>query len=93
MSADFDALRARFRQQALAEPPRKARKRREAKRVAAVDGRSLRAKGRTQQLNTRCRPDLCERLRAFTRANKVPLADVIEAALEEYMDAHEADNA
>lgn len=86
MSAEFDALRARFRTQAQTEAPRKARKRREAKRVASVDGRSLRAKGRTAQLNCRVRPELRDRLRRYCETTGTQLADNIERALEAYLE-------
>jgi hypothetical protein len=58
-----------------------ARKAREKKVRAAVDGRALRAKGRSAQCNIKMRPDLKAALDAWCEAQGLALADWAENAV------------
>ena len=63
--------------------PKKAeRKQRERKAHAIADGRSLRAKGRSEQLNVKVRPDIKQALAAKVEAEGITIADWIERTLE-----------
>jgi hypothetical protein len=58
------------------------RKEREKKARAVVDGRSLKAKGRTEQLNVKVRPDIKGALVEFVESEGSTIADWIEHTLE-----------
>lgn len=63
--------------------PRKAeRKAREKKVAKMVDGRTLRAKGRTVQINFKAKPSLREALDAKIAAEGITIADFMERMLE-----------
>lgn len=66
-----------------ATPKKAARKQREQKARSMVDGRKLRAKGRTAQVNIKVRPEVKERLAAFVEAEGVLIADWFERLVEE----------
>ena len=59
-----------------------ARKQREQQARSVVDGRSLRAKGRTEQLNVKVRPDIKQALAEHVEAEGVTIADWLERMLE-----------
>ena len=73
----LQAMRARLRANGVL-PPKAERKAREKKARGTVDGRSLRTKGRTAQLNVRIRPEAKEALAAFLEREGVALPDWIE---------------
>ena len=58
------------------------RKTREKKVQSAVDGRSLRATGRTEQLNVTIRPDLKLAITEYVKAEGIKIVDLVERALE-----------
>jgi hypothetical protein len=60
-----------------------ARKQREKKAKTIVDGRTLRAKGRTAQINIKARPEVKDRLMKFAEAEGLVLADWFEQLVEE----------
>jgi len=61
----------------------KAQRRTKEKKVhSAVDGRSLRATGRTEQLNVTIRPDLKLAIAEYVKAKGIKIVDLIERALE-----------
>jgi hypothetical protein len=68
---------------ALVTPKKAARKQREKKARAMVDGRSLRAKGRSAQVNIKVRPEVKERLLQFAEAEGVLIADWFEQLVED----------
>jgi hypothetical protein len=61
---------------------KKARKEREKKVRTAVDGRSLRTTGRTEQFNVKVRPDIKAGIAASAEASGMKIADWIEDHLE-----------
>ncbi len=62
--------------------PKKAeRKQREKQVRATVDGRTLKAKGRTAQLNVKIAPELKQALSAYCGREGVAIADWMEATL------------
>ena len=62
--------------------PKKAeRKQREKKVRSAVDGRTLKAKGRTAQLNVKVAPDLKQALAEHCEREGLAIADWMEATL------------
>ena len=74
-------MRAKLRANGII-APKAERKAREKKVRGAVDGRSLRTKGRTAQLNVRIRPEAKEMLAAFLEREGVALPDWIESIIE-----------
>ena len=78
-----DAFRAAWAKQAKSGKSQAAqRKTREKKVQSAVDGRSLRATGRTEQLNVTIRPDLKLALTEYVKAEGIKIVDLVERALE-----------
>ena len=51
----------------------------------AVDGRSLRATGRTEQFATRISPETKAQIQQIARAEGVTMAEVIERAVSRYL--------
>lgn len=49
-----------------------------------VDGRSLRATGRTEQLATRIKPETKARIQQIARDEGISMAEAIERAIESY---------
>ena len=79
----LDAFRKGRAQQAKSGKSQTAqRKTREKKVQSAVDGRSLRATGRTEQLNVTIRPDLKLAITEYVKAEGIKIVDLIERALE-----------
>ena len=79
----LDAFRRGRAQQAKSGKSQTAqRKTREKKVQSAVDGRSLRATGRTEQLNVTIRPDLKLAITEYVKAEGIKIVDLIERALE-----------
>ncbi len=72
----------RFEGNNIAAPKKAARKQREKQARSVVDGRSLRAKGRTEQLNVKVRPDIKQALAERVEAEGVTIADWLERMLE-----------
>ena len=70
-------MRAKLRANGII-APKAERKAREKKVRGAVDGRSLRTKGRTAQLNVRIRPEAKEVLAAFLETRRRGFPDWIE---------------
>jgi hypothetical protein len=64
-----------------------ARKARERLVRAAVDGRTLRSKGRTVQLNFKVTPEIKEALDARVEAEDTTIADLMEAVLKKLLKA------
>ena len=61
----------------------KAQRRTKEKKVhSAVDGRSLRATGRTEQLNVTIRPDLKLAVTEYVKSEGIKIVDLVERALE-----------
>ena len=86
-SSDMEAMRAlvsKFASKpARAQPVKTERKQKEKMARTVVDGRSLRAKGRSAQVNIKVRPEVKERLLAFVEAEGVLIADWFEQLVEE----------
>lgn len=86
-SNNQDAMQNAFAtlmQKGFAPPPTKAeRKAREKKVAKLVDGRKLRAKGRTVQTNFKTKPHIREALDAKIAAEGITIADFMERILEE----------
>jgi len=78
-----DAMRKLLGNFSPATPKKAARKQREKKARSVVDGRTLRAKGRSAQVNIKVRPEVKERLVAFAEAEGVPIADWFEQVVED----------
>ena len=79
----LDAFRKGRAQQAKSGKSQTAqRKTREKKVQSAVDGRSLRATGRTEQLNVTIRPDLKLAITEYVKAEGIKIVDLVERALE-----------
>lgn len=78
-----DAMRKLLGNFSQAAPKKTARKQREKQARSMVDGRKLRAKGRTAQVNIKVRPEVKERLAAFAEAEGVLIADWFEQVIEE----------
>ncbi len=51
----------------------------------AVDGRSLRATGRTEQFATRISPETKAQIQQIARAEGITMAEVIERAVSRYL--------
>jgi hypothetical protein len=73
-------MRAKLRANGII-APKAERKAREKKARSAVDGRSLRTKGRTAQLNVRIRPEAKEALLAFLEREGVSFPDWMEETI------------
>jgi len=58
------------------------RKAREKKVGNMVDGRKLKAKGRTVQINFKAKPDIRKALDAYLAAERMTIADFMERTLE-----------
>jgi predicted HicB family RNase H-like nuclease len=67
----------------LASPNKAERKQREKKARSLVDGRTLKAKGRTEQLNVKVRPDVKQALTALAEADGISITDWLERTVEE----------
>ena len=81
---DADAMakaRAKMRAKGF-KPGTAARKERETKVRAAVDGRSLRATGRTAQFNLKCRPEIKAAVTKVAKAEGLSIAEWMERTLE-----------
>jgi hypothetical protein len=78
-----DAMRRLLGNFSPATPKKAARKQREKKARSVVDGRTLRAKGRSAQVNIKVRPEVKERLLAFADAEGVLIADWFEQVVED----------
>lgn len=78
-----DAMRKLMGNFSQAAPKKTARKQREKQARSMVDGRKLRSKGRTAQVNIKVRPEVKERLAAFVEAEGVLIADWFEQLVEE----------
>jgi predicted HicB family RNase H-like nuclease len=81
---DPDALakaREKLRAKGFSSDP-KARKQKEKKIRAAVDGRSLRGTGRTEQFNFKCREEIKRRAVEAARADGITIAEWMERAIE-----------
>lgn len=77
-----DAMRRLMGNFSPATPKKAARKQREKKARSVVDGRSLRAKGRSAQVNIKVRPEIKDRLLLFAEAEGVLIADWFEQTVE-----------
>ncbi len=84
---DSDAMREAMRRlmgNFSPAPAKKAeRKQREKKARSLVDGRMLKAKGRTEQLNIKMRPDIKQALAALAEAEGITITDWLERIVEE----------
>lgn len=67
---------------APAEAPENLRAPETAPEAPAVDGRTLRATGRTKQLATRVREDFHDELRIYAATHRLKLVEVLEKAFE-----------
>jgi hypothetical protein len=67
----------------LALPKKAERKQREKKARSLVDGRTLKAKGRIEQLNVKVRPDIKQALTALAGAEGITITDWLERIVEE----------
>ena len=74
----------------LVTPKKAARKQREKQARSIVDGRSLRAKGRTEQLNVKVRPDIKQALADRVETEGITIADWLERMLETALRAEAA---
>ena len=89
---DPDAM-ARAREQLRAKgfrPGPKERKQKEKKIRAAVDGRSLRVTGRTEQFNFKAREGLKERVAQAAAGEGLSIAEWMERAIEAALKAKES---
>ena len=86
-SSDADAMRRLALKLAAksspTRPARAARKEKEKQVRSVVDGRSLRAKGRSAQVNIKVRPEIKERLARYAEAEGVLIADWFEQTVED----------
>ncbi len=84
---DSDAMREAMRRLmgnfSPASPKKAERKQREKKARSLVDGRTLKAKGRTEQLNVKVRPDIKQALAALAEADGITITDWLERIVEE----------
>jgi hypothetical protein len=85
-SSDMDALRKltlKFATKSSRTRPVKVERKEKEKKVrSVVDGRTLRAKGRSAQVNIKVRPEVKERLLQFAEAEGVLIADWFEQLVE-----------
>jgi predicted HicB family RNase H-like nuclease len=79
------AARARWAAQEASTASKKARKRKRKQIAATLDGRRLKATGRTEQFNFRAREGLKERAQEAAEAAGIPLAEWMEQAVEAYL--------
>ena len=80
----LDAFRkGRARQAKSGKSQKSQRKTREKKVQSVVDGRSLRATGRTEQLNVNIRPDLKLAITEHVKSDGVKIVDWVERVFEE----------
>ena len=70
------------KQKSSGKPQKSQRKTREKKVRSVVDGRSLKATGRTEQLNVTIRPDLKLAITEYVKAEGIKIVDLVERALE-----------
>jgi predicted HicB family RNase H-like nuclease len=78
-----DAMRRLMGNFPAASPKKAERKQREKKARSLVDGRTLKAKGRTEQLNVKVRPDVKQALAALADADGISITDWLERTVEE----------
>lgn len=78
-----DAMRRLMGNFSPASPKKAERKQREKKARSLVDGRTLKAKGRTEQLNVKVRPDIKQALAGLAEADGVTITDWLERVVEE----------
>lgn len=76
----FDAVRQKWANRVTQSP--KARKAREKQIRATVDGRSLRATGRTAQFNFKCAPDIKALVHKAVEREGVTVAEWMERAMQ-----------
>ena len=76
-----DAMRA-LMNKGFSSPKKTERKQREKKARSVVDGRTLKAKGRTEQLNVKVRPDIKQALADLVEGEGITIADWMERTLE-----------
>ena len=85
-SSDMEAMRLLAQKFATkssrTRPVKMERKEKEKKVRSVVDGRTLRAKGRSAQVNIKVRPEVKERLLQFAEAKGVLIADWFEQLIE-----------
>ena len=83
---DPDVLRNAMRKLmddfATTSPKKAERKAREKKVRTVVDGRSLRSRGRSAQINIKVRPEVRERLLKFVEVKGVLIGDLFEQFVE-----------
>lgn len=77
-----DAMRKLMGNFAHATPKKAERKAREKKARSVVDGRTLKAKGRTEQLNVKVRPDIKQAIAELVESEGGTIADWMERTLE-----------
>jgi hypothetical protein len=78
----FAAAFVKPKERGLPSPQKKERKAREKKVSKMVDGRKLKAKGRTVQINFKAKPSLRQALDARIAAEKTTIADWMERMIE-----------
>jgi hypothetical protein len=81
-NAMVNAFAALIKESGLPSPKKKERKAREKRAGKLVDGRTLRAKGRTVQINFKAKPQIRQALDARIAAEQITLADWMERTLE-----------
>jgi len=85
-SSDMEAMRLlaqRFATRSSRTRPVKVERKEKEKKVrSVVDGRTLRAKGRSAQVNIKVRPEVKERLLQFAEVEGVLIADWFEQLIE-----------
>lgn len=77
----LNAFRKGREQQKSGKSQRAQRKSKEKKVQSAVDGRALRATGRTAQLNVTIHPDLKDAIMEYVKAEGIKIVDLVEQAL------------
>jgi predicted HicB family RNase H-like nuclease len=83
---DLEAItKARQKMIASFSSTKKSRKDRGKKIRAAVDGRSLRATGRTEQFNIKMRPEIKQAVTAAAEASGVSVVEWVERQFEEIL--------
>jgi hypothetical protein len=78
----FDMAAAKAKFGAIVDSSRKGRKTRQKAVASATDGRSLRARGRTEQFNFKSTPGLKKRAQEAAAAQGITLAEWMEHAVE-----------
>jgi predicted HicB family RNase H-like nuclease len=80
--ASLQALMRKFKtEESVAAPKKAARKAREKKVRSIADGRSLKAKGRTEQFNVMIKPEIKQVILARAKEEGISMADLLERAL------------